>query len=98
MTSEELKREAHALIDRLPEEGLTWQRLAYHFGVRATLEQRLEHGEANAIDTATLRQRLGLEKPEERKPFAIVPFNSRINPEFEGNWERMRDEIYSDRR
>ena len=63
MTSEDLKREAHALIDRLPDEGLTWQRLAYHFGVRATLEQRLEHSEANSIDTATLRQRLGLTNP-----------------------------------
>ena len=39
-----------------------------------------------------------LEQPAERKPFEIVPFNTRMYPEFEGNWERIRDEIYSDRR
>ena len=36
--------------------------------------------------------------PPERGLFTIVPFNGRINPEFEGSWERMREEIYSDRR
>lgn len=60
MNVEELKREAHALIDRLPEDELSWHRLAYHFGVRGVLEQRLAQGETSGIDTATLRQRLGL--------------------------------------
>jgi len=60
MDVEELKREAHALIDRLPDDELSWQRLAYHFGVRGLLEQRLSDGEASGIDTATLRKRLGL--------------------------------------
>ena len=60
MNVEELKREAHALIDRLPDDDLSWHRLAYHFGVRGLLEQRLSQGETNGIDTATLRQRLGL--------------------------------------
>jgi len=37
-----------------------------------------------------------LEQPEAPKtPFEIVPFQTGgMYPEFEGNWERLRDEIY----
>ena len=55
-----------------------------------TLRSLLEEGLRMVVDR--------LEQPAERKPFEIVPFNTRMYPEFEGNWERIRDEIYSDRR
>ena len=55
-----------------------------------TLRSLLEEGLRLVVDR--------LEQPVDRKPFEIVPFNTRINSEFEGNWERIADEIYSDRR
>lgn len=45
-TPSEVKAEAKAMIDQLPSRGLTWEKLTYHVGVRASIERGL--AEANA--------------------------------------------------
>ncbi len=60
-TPQEVKTEAKAMIDRLPNRGLTWERLVYHLGVRASIERGL--AEANAgllIPHEEIEKRFGL--------------------------------------
>ena len=45
----EVKASAKAMIDHLPSRGLTWERLAYHVGVRAAIERGLAEADAGLL-------------------------------------------------
>jgi len=45
-TPSEVKESAKTMIDQLPSRGLTWEKLTYHVGMRASIERGL--AEANA--------------------------------------------------
>jgi hypothetical protein len=45
----EIKAGAKAMIDRLPSRGLTWDRLAYHVGVRASIERGIAEADAGLL-------------------------------------------------
>jgi len=46
-----LKAEAKAIIDRLPDKGLDWDRLAYHMSVRSDIEAGLADSKAGRMYT-----------------------------------------------
>ena len=56
----DVKREACALIDELPDNA-TWQDIAYQIGVRASIERGLDDAEAGrTLSTEELRRSLRL--------------------------------------
>ena len=56
-----LKAEAKAMIDRLPDKGLDWDRLAYHMSVRGDIEAGLADSKAGRVyTTAQMRAMFGL--------------------------------------
>ena len=46
-----LKAQAKAMIDRLPDKGLSWERLAYHMSVRDDIEAGLADSKAGRVYT-----------------------------------------------
>lgn len=46
-----LKAEAKAMIDRLPDRGLSWDRLAYHMSIRGDIEAGLADIKAGRVYT-----------------------------------------------
>ncbi len=57
----EVKTSAKAMIERLPSRGLTWERLAYHVGVRASIERGLAEADAGLlIPHDEIEKRFGL--------------------------------------
>ncbi len=56
-----LKAEAKAMIDRLPDRGLSWDRLAYHMSVRGDIEAGLADIKAGRVyTTEQIRAMFGL--------------------------------------
>jgi hypothetical protein len=56
-----LKAEAKAMIDRLPDKGLSWDRLAYHMSVRGDIEAGLADVKAGRVyTTEQVRTMFGL--------------------------------------
>lgn len=60
MPSANCKQEAHALIDKLPD-SVTWNDIAYHIEVRASIERGLAESEAGlGVDVKDLRIKYNL--------------------------------------
>ena len=59
-TADDVKKQAHQLIDQLPEEA-TWEDVAYRAAVRASIERGLADVAAGRVmTTQELRESLGL--------------------------------------
>ncbi len=60
MPTPDIKREAHKLIDELPDD-VTWEELEYKIHVRRKIEAGLESlDDGEALSTDEVRKRLGL--------------------------------------
>jgi predicted transcriptional regulator len=60
MQTENIKQEAHRLLDQLPEKA-TWDDLMYRIYVRQTIEAGLKDSDAGrTVDVKEVRKRFGL--------------------------------------
>jgi hypothetical protein len=56
-----LKADAKAMIDQLPDKGLSWERLAYHMSVRGDIEAGMADARAGRVyTTEQVRAMFGL--------------------------------------